>query len=77
MQASDEKLSSIRQLGKSLRVSVITVKHAYELLESNGYIHTVGGKDSFIACQSVEIIREKQFQLLENELHKTLGGGIT
>lgn len=69
---AEEKLPSIRQLGKALGVSVITIKHAYELLESNDYIHTIGGKGSFVAGQSVERIKEKQFQLLENELYKTL-----
>lgn len=42
-------LPSIRELAVSLRVSVITVKRAYQELERDGVIVTQHGKGSFVA----------------------------
>ena len=42
-------LPSIRSIAKELRISVITVKNAYELLEKSGYIYTLAGKGCFVA----------------------------
>jgi GntR family transcriptional regulator len=44
-----EKLASIRELAVGLKVSVITVKRAYEELEKEGVIVTQHGRGSFIA----------------------------
>ncbi len=44
-----QELPSIRALAADLRVSVITVKRAYQDLESEGVIVTRHGKGSFIA----------------------------
>ena len=43
------KLPSIRELAIATRVSVITVKRAYQELESEGVILTRQGKGSFVA----------------------------
>ena len=43
-----EKLLSIRELAVALKISVITVKRAYEELEHEGVIVTQHGKGSFI-----------------------------
>lgn len=43
------KLPSIRELAVSTLVSVITVKRAYQELESEGVIFTRQGKGSFVA----------------------------
>ena len=43
------KLPSIRELAVATKVSVITVKRAYQELESEGVIITQQGKGSFIA----------------------------
>lgn len=43
------RLPSIRELAVSTRVSVITVKRAYQELESAGVIVTRQGKGSFVA----------------------------
>ncbi|TQV87220.1 GntR family transcriptional regulator [Aliikangiella coralliicola] len=47
--AQGVKLPSIRELAVSLKVSVITVKRAYQELESEGVIITRQGKGSFVA----------------------------
>jgi DNA-binding transcriptional regulator YhcF (GntR family) len=65
---ADEPLPSIRKFARDLSISIITVKRAYDDLEREGYIHTIGGKGSFVAGQSLERLREKQVQLVENDL---------
>lgn len=45
---ADAPLPPIRTLAKELRISVITVKKAYELLEREGLIYTVVGRGTFV-----------------------------
>jgi DNA-binding transcriptional regulator YhcF (GntR family) len=54
--AADEMLPSIRLTAKEFRVSVITVKKAWEMLERNGLIYTVTGKGSFVKTIDTNII---------------------
>lgn len=42
-------LPPIRQAAQELRISVITVKKAWEELERSGLIHTITGKGCFVA----------------------------
>ncbi len=63
-----EPLPSIRKFARDLSISIITVKRAYDDLEREGYIHTIGGKGSFVAGQSLERLKEKQVQLVEDDL---------
>lgn len=44
------KLPSIREFAVALKVSVITVKRAYQELENEGVINTQHGKGSFVAA---------------------------
>lgn len=61
----NEMLPSIRNLAKDLRISVLTVKKAYDELEQEAYIKTVQGKGTFVTPRSKELIREKQISLIE------------
>ncbi len=63
-----EALPSIRKLAKELYISVITTKRAYEQLENEGFIDTVGGKGSFVASQNKEFLREKKMRIVEEKL---------
>ena len=63
-----ELLPSIRNLAKELHVSVITTKRAYEELERDGFIHTVPGKGTFVAPQSLKSIEAKKYELLDGDL---------
>jgi len=67
------KLPSIRELAVSTRVSVITVKRAYQELESEGVIFTRQGKGSFVAEVNDLGIRlqEKELELKLTEVLKT------
>ena len=53
-----DSLPSIRKLARELQISVITTKRAYEELEKEGFIDTVGGKGCF---WPVEVTRLSQF----------------
>ncbi|MDW7657754.1 MAG: GntR family transcriptional regulator [Bacillota bacterium] len=64
----DHSLPSIRNLALDLGISVITVKRAYDDLEAEGYIHTVGGKGSFVAGLDVARLKEKKQQRIEEQL---------
>ena len=63
-----EALPSIRRLAKELYISVITTKRAYEELENEGFIDTVGGKGSFVASQNKEFLRERKMRIVEEKL---------
>lgn len=64
----EECLPSIRGLAKELRISVITTKKAYEELEKEGYIFSVGGKGSFVAPQNSAMLRESRLKQVEELL---------
>jgi GntR family transcriptional regulator len=51
---------------------VITTKRAYEELEAEGFIHTMQGKGSFVAGRNLELIREEQLRLIEQDLQKAV-----
>ena len=57
---------------KELRVSIITVKKAWEELERSGLINSVVGKGCFVAQLSESELREKRKSILENQLHKDM-----
>lgn len=63
-----DPLPSMRALAQQLRISVITTKRAYEELEREGYIESFTGKGSFVKGQSTNIIREKNYQKIEEYL---------
>ncbi|WP_438448033.1 GntR family transcriptional regulator [Gorillibacterium sp. sgz5001074] len=52
--ASGYCLPPIRQAAHELRISIITVKKAWEELERSGLIHTITGKGCFVAEFSPE-----------------------
>ena len=53
LQAGDT-IPSVRTLAKSLHVSVITVRKAYEELQRDGFIDTAVGRGSFVAERNRE-----------------------
>ena len=66
----DELLPSIRSLAQDLRISVMTVKKAYDELEKEGYIITRQGKGSFIAPQNLELAKEQKQKEIESYISK-------
>ena len=66
--AEGQTLPSIRRLARDLQISVITTKRAYDELEKEGFINTVGGKGTFVAVQNSELLREKKMKIVEEKL---------
>ena len=62
---SDEPLPSIRNLAKDISISVMTIKKAYDELESEGYIRTIQGKGSFVSPKNLELAREQKQKEIE------------
>ena len=65
--APGDPLPSIRSLAKDLRISVITTKRAYDELEREGFIDSVGGKGTFVANQNKELLREMRMRVVEEK----------
>jgi GntR family transcriptional regulator len=70
--AEGTALPSIRKLALDLQISVITTKRAYEELEKEGFIDSVGGKGTFVAAQNSEFLREKRMKVVEDTLAKAV-----
>ncbi len=60
-----DALPSMRNLAMQLRISVITIKRAYEALERDGFIESYPGKGSFVKAQNTELYREEQLRSIE------------
>ena len=65
-----DPLPSMRTLAQDLRVSVITTKKAYELLERDGLIESYTGKGSFVAAKNPELLKEQNLKEIEGYLQK-------
>ncbi len=66
----NEMLPSIRSLAQDLRISVMTVKRAYDELEQEGFIKTIHGKGSLVAAKNIELLREEQLKEIEGYIDK-------
>lgn len=65
-----ESLPSIRALAKDIKISVMTVKKAYDELEREGYILTQQGKGSFVSLKSNELAKEMKQKEIEEYVFK-------
>ena len=66
----NEMLPSIRNLAKDLRISILTVKKAYDELEQEAYIKTVQGKGTFVASKNTELVKEQANKEIEKHIFK-------
>lgn len=69
---SEFALPPIRTMAKELKVSVITVKKAWEELERLGLIYSVVGRGCFIARLTSVDIEEKKNSLVDSKMKKDL-----
>lgn len=80
--AQGYNLPPIRQAAKELRVSVITIKKAWEELERCGLIYTITGKGCFVADFSPEEMLQKRNEMIMKQMiidtsyYKSLGLSI-
>lgn len=69
---SDFNLPSIRAAAKELRISVITVKKAWEELERSGLIYTVAGKGCFISELDNSSLDQKRNDIIKAQFQKDI-----
>ncbi len=65
---SNTLLPSIRTMAKEIRVSIITIKKAWEEMERDGFIYTVSGKGSYVADNSHETLNTMKHDLVKDRL---------
>lgn len=65
-------LPSVRSLAKELKISALTVKKAYDNLESEGFTITVHGKGTYVAATNTELLLEEQKKELEADLEQAI-----
>lgn len=68
-------LPSVRVLARELKVSALTVKKAYDALEEEGFIVTIHGKGSFVACANQERMLEEKKKEVEADLEMAIRKG--
>lgn len=71
----NDALPSVRTLSKELKISALTVKKAYDTLESEGFAITVHGKGTYIATTNKELLLEEQKKELETDLEQAIQKG--
>ena len=63
-----DSLPSIRGLASDMKISVITIKRAYEDLEKEGLIYSVQGKGFYVDNPDFQYMKEKKTLGLEEEM---------
>lgn len=71
----NDNLPSVRTLSKELKISALTVKKAYDNLESEGFTVTVHGKGTYVAATNTELLLEEQKKKLEADLEQAIQKG--
>lgn len=64
----NDKLPSIRQLAKDLKISVITTTRAYKDLEEEGYVINVQGKGCYVLAKNENLNFENTMSKIEDLL---------
>ena len=70
--STDEALPSIRSLAQDIKISIMTIKKAYDELESEGYIVSRQGKGTFVAPKNSELVKEQAQKDIEKYLEKMI-----
>jgi len=68
----NEMIPSIRNLAQDIKISVMTIKKAYDELESEGYIMSIQGKGTFVAPRNQELIRENVQKEIEENISRAV-----
>lgn len=66
----NDPLPSVRKMAQDLRISALTVKKAYDLLEEEGIVKTIHGKGTYIMHIDQKMIAEENKKEIEDELLK-------
>ncbi len=65
---SEEPLPSVRSLAKDFRISALTAKKAYDLLEEEGMVCTIHGKGTYVSKINPNLLQEEMQKQLEESL---------
>lgn len=71
----NDALPSVRALSKELKISALTVKKAYDHLETAGFTATVHGKGTYVKGANQELLLEEQRKEIETELEALIEKG--
>ena len=71
----NDPLPSVRSLSKELKISALTVKKAYDFLETEGLTKTIHGKGTFVLAVNQETLLEEARKEIESYLEKALQKG--
>ena len=66
----NDRLPSVRELSEALNVSAITIKRAYQDLETEGFVLTRAGMGSFVAPVERDALRERKLAEIQEELRR-------
>lgn len=67
-----EQLPSVRVLSKELKVSILTVKKAYDELAKEGFIEVRQGLGTFVAENNQELKVEEKQKEMENNISEAI-----
>ena len=71
----NDALPSVRSLSRSLKISALTVKKAYDTLDHEGFTVTIQGKGTYVTATNTELLLEDQRKELESDLEKVIQKG--
>ena len=76
-----DPLPSVRTLAAELKISSLTVKKAYDFLESENFVTTVHGKGTYVNAADKQLALEARRKAIEDDLSitvtKALAAGLT
>ena len=70
-------LPSVRALSSELKISALTVKKAYDYLETEGFVTTVHGKGTFVNAADRQLAYEARRKAVEDDLYKVIQQGYS
>ena len=70
-------LPSVRALSSELKISALTVKKAYDYLETEGFVTTVHGKGTFVNAADRQLAYEARKKAVEDDLYKAIQQGYS
>ena len=70
-----EQLPSIREMSAILKISAITIKRAYQDLETEGFIITRAGLGSFVAEKSPNDMRDEKLREIRDGVSALVEAG--
>lgn len=72
-----QALPSVRGMAAELRISSLTVKKAYDLLEEEGFVTTVHGKGTFVNAADTQIALEARRRAVEDDFALAIDRAIS